>query len=336
VIYRLLGVVLTACALLALAGSHASAGVPAGPRLALMRYVGERAEPLTVDASGGQLRRMPGVKEGLSWSADGSAMFFSRLVGRKGHDRQDIYMANADGSDLRRIPGTRGGFDPVASPDGHTLAFARERDQRLRNGFTCCWRATVWILDLKTGSQQRVTPWRSEIFETPASFAPDGSTLALEREKEVGAETRHTVLALHLAGGPPTVLAENATEPSYSPDGTRLALIVTGNEEEVAGRLEVTPGHLAVANVDGSGLTRLTSTKVEERGPSWDPSGKRLAYVQYAANGTYDSYLGDGDSIMEINPDGTCRTKVLSYPKAILFGANWQPGLGREAGPLAC
>ncbi|MGN6276229.1 MAG: TolB family protein [Solirubrobacterales bacterium] len=291
---------------------------------------------MTVNANGGQVRLVPGVREKPSWSADGSKMAFARFSGGKRHHRTDIYLANADGSDPRRIPGTRGGFDPVLSPDGRTLAFARERTQRLRNGFTCCSRATVWLLDLRTGSQRRITPWQSEIFETPASFTPDGSTLAVEREEPMGAETRHTVLALHLGGGRPMVLAENAFEPAYSPDGTRLALIITGKEEEVDGGLEVLPTHLAVANADGSGLTKLTDTEAEEWGPSWDPSGQRLAYTQYAASGSRDSFFGDGDSLMEINPDGTCRTRVLSYPNAILYGASWQPGPGREAGPIAC
>jgi len=47
-------------------------------------------------------------------------------------------------------------------------------------------------------------------------------------------------------------------------------------------------------------------------------------------------FLFAGDSIMEINADGSCRTKVLSVPKVTLFGATWQPGPGREAGPIAC
>lgn len=334
-IRRLAGVLLVACALFV---ADASAGVPPGPRLAVLRYVADRTELLTVDANGGQLRRIPGVREQPSWSADGNTIAFAKSSGRKSHRRIDIYLANVDGSDPRRIPGTRGGFDPVLSPDGHTLAFARERTHRMRGGWFCCSRATVWLLDMSTGSERRITPWQVELFEYPASFTPDGSTLAVEREEPRGAETRYTVLALHLAGGPPSVLVENATEPEYSPDGTRLALILTGKEEIVAGALEVTPTDLAVANADGSGLTKLTHSEVEEWAPSWDPSGQRLAYTQYAASGTYESFFGDGDSLMEINPDGSCRTKILSYPKAkaILYDPTWQPGLGREVGSFAC
>lgn len=335
-IRRLAGVVLAACALAALLGVDASAEVPPGPRLAVLRYVRGRTELLTVNAEGGQLGRIPGVRERPSWSVDGSQMAFAGLSGGKRHRRRDIYLANADGSDPRRILGTRGGFDPVLSPDGHTLAFARERTHRLRGGWFCCAKETVWLLDLTDHSERRLTPWRSEVLESPASFTPDASTLAVEREEPMGAETRYTVLALRLAGGRPRVLVENATEPVYSPDGARLALVATGKKEIVAGTLEVTPTDLAVASADGSGQTKLTHTEAEEWGPSWDPSGQRLAYAQNAASGTYESFFGDGDSIMEVNSDGSCRTKILSYPKAILRDATWQPGPGREAGPIAC
>lgn len=331
-IRRLAGVVLVGCALFVLGAGAALAEVPAGPRLGVMHYTRNRAELLTLDPTGGQRRRILGIQEIPSWTADGSKMAFVKLSGGKHHRRTDIYFANADGSDLRRIAGTRGGFDPVLSPDGHTLAFARAEQRKLANGSTCCNRETVWLLDLQTGSQRQITPSRSKTFETPASFSPDGSTLAVEWEKEIGAEFRHTVFALPLAGGPPTVLAENAIEPAYSPDGTRLALIVTGQEEEMGG-FKVQPTHLAVANADGSNLTKLTDTEAEEWSPAWDPSGRRLAYIQYAENGMR---FFKGDWLMEINPDGTCRTKVLSYPKTVLLTPAWQPGPGREAGPISC
>lgn len=330
-IRRLAGVLFAVCALFALAAGAALAEVPAGPRLAVMHYTARRDELLTLNPTGGQRRRTPGIREIPSWSADGGEMAFVKWSEGKRHRRADVYLANADGSHVRRLRGTREAFDPVLSPDGQTLAFARERPG---SGSTCCGGATVSLLDLKTGSQRPITPQGDETFETPASFTPDGSSLAVEWEKEVGAEIRHTVLAVPLAGGLPTVLAENAIEPAYSPDGTRLALIVTGKEKQVGG-IGVQPTHLAVANADGSDLMRLTNAEASEWSPAWDPSGGRLAYTQDAKNRTRGS-LFIGDWLMEINSDGTCRTKVLRYPKAALLTPAWQPGPGREAGPISC
>ncbi|HET7589332.1 MAG TPA: hypothetical protein VFK14_03975 [Solirubrobacterales bacterium] len=43
-----------------------------------------------------------------------------------------------------------------------------------------------------------------------------------------------------------------------------------------------------------------------------------------------------GDALMAINADGTCLKRVYADRETTLYGAVWQPGAGREAGPIAC
>ena len=83
----------------------------------------------------------------------------------------------------------------------------------LKGGFACCSEATVWLLDRANHSEHRITPWRSEVVETPASFTPDGATLAVQREEPMGAGTRYTVLALHPGGARPAILVETRWNP---------------------------------------------------------------------------------------------------------------------------
>jgi Tol biopolymer transport system component len=254
------------------------------------------------------------------------------MAGRRHHRRLDLYVAAADGAHPQRIPGTAGGFNPVLSPDGHFLAFARERKGGDVAGLRFSLGFTVWLLDLRDGPARQITPWRKDLFEFPSSFSPDGSTLAITRE-ESGKTVRDAAVALHLQAGGATVLAENAAEPVYSPDGAHLALLVTG-KEHLSGGVGFTPTDLAVANADGSGLTVLTHTRVLEQHPQWDPSERRLVYTQLGSRGA--ALFGTGDSVMEINADGTCRTRYLSSPSVAFWDATWQPGPGREAGPIAC
>ena len=54
----------------------------------------------------------------------------------------DIYVVNADGTGLRRVTD---GIDPILSPDGTQLAFARWGSP-----------AGVFVLDLRTGEERRV------------------------------------------------------------------------------------------------------------------------------------------------------------------------------------
>ena len=194
---------------------------------------------------------------------------------------------------------------------------------------------SVWLLDIDRGSVRQLTPWRNGLSVYPSSFSPDGSVLAASRDQ---GESR-SVVALRLDGSGETVLAQNAADPVYSPDGTRLAMITLGKPRtigDIGEFLTFSPTELAVAAADGSGLTKLTQTRNLELTPSWDPSGQRLAYTLFAPVLDETTVIGIGDSIMEINADGTCKTKVLSVPKASLYGPVWQPGPGREAGPIAC
>lgn len=343
---------LAVCAFLALpVGVRAE--VPTGPRLTFMEAADSGFRLISSDPGGGDQRLIVGGngKSQLlpfpfsppNWSGDGTRVTFTGIALSGKEARLDIYGAAADGTGVTRLPRTREGLDPVLSPDGRTLAFVREREREVRRRHQAkgSFRgASIWLLDVESGAVRQLTPWRDGLYAFPSSFSPDGSTLAITRERrKVSGQIRVAAVALKLDGSGSTVLAESTGDPVYSPDGTRLALITMGKQRTIesnGGKTTFSPTELAVAAADGSGLTKLTHTRNLELSPSWDPSGERLAYTLLRVSGSEADVLGIGDSIMEINGDGTCRTKVLSVPKASLYGATWQPGPGREAGPIAC
>ncbi|MGB9603475.1 MAG: hypothetical protein ACPMAG_11860, partial [Limisphaerales bacterium] len=57
--------------------------------------------------------------------------------------------------------------------------------------------------------------------------------------------------------------------PAVSPDGRRVAMILSKGGSP----------NLYVANIDGSGLQRLTSTREGESSPCWSPDGKTICFV---------------------------------------------------------
>ena len=353
-IRRLAGAVLAACALFALLAAGAAAEAPAGPRLTFVRASDSALQLVSADPSGGDQRAIVGGngKSQLlplpfsppTWSADGARVAFMGFVGAEDQLRTDLYYPAADGSDVVKLPGTKEGAIPVLSPDGHTIVFAREREreaQRPHRGRVTVFRsASIWLLDIDSGALRQLTPWRNGLVEYPSSFSPDGSTLAVTRDRLLRHDkVRVAAVAMRLDGSGSTVLAEHAGEPVYSPDGTRLALITVGKRKIIKSQgasATTVETELAVANADGSGMVKLTHTPGQELQPSWDPSGQRLAYTQFHVGSSEAILFGFGGSIMEINPDGTCRTRILSNPHAILYGATWQPGPGREAGPITC
>jgi Tol biopolymer transport system component len=347
VIRRLAGVLLIACALFVVGGGSAAAEVPAGPRLTFLVGGREKLALVSSDPTGGDRRLIAGGGKNApislnplgipSWSGDGSRVAF--VADWKGGTGIDV--ASADGSEVVEVPGTRNATYPVFSPDGQLLAFARERWETRKSpdghGRERRFLGTsVWLANLAGGKPRQLTPWRNHLNETPSSFSPDASTLAISKE-EGKKGRRRSAVAPNLSTGGTVLLAANAAEPVYSPDGTRLALITMGKTKTYEWRhapYTVPSTDLAVANPDGSGLTKLTSARTLELLPSWDPSGTRIAYNQFDQRAL--QLFNGGDAIMEINADGTCRTRVLSIPNVALLGAAWQPGPGREAGPIAC
>ena len=169
----------------------------------------------------------------------------------------------------------------------------------------------------------------------PAAFSPDGSTLLLERDaaRVQDAEVVARPLGRRTAAGD----RPQAEQPSFSPDGTRIALISYRDGLRVqTGDGPVPIGELYVVDADGAQPRRLTRTKTaQESQPSWSPSGERVAFLRAPGSGG----LGFGTTLMQANADGSCARRVTGGTGRLapaLYGPAWQPGSGREAGPLSC
>lgn len=345
-IRRLAGVLLVACALLAFPVAAAFGEALAGPRLAFLSASDRRSEVLSVDPSGGEpltiagggevVRPLPLPFSTISWSPDGSLLAFSGLSGSQKKHRLDLYVVGADGSGVRQIPGTRNALYPLFSPDGRGVAFTRiDRSSLFGSGKRGRPRPrySTWLVELAAGT---VTRLPTKVSDLASSFSPDGSKLAVSR---VGRGLTADAAAIDLATGRSSVLARNAAGPVYSPDGSRIAFLRGPKRTFRVGGGSATEvlTDIYTMNADGSAVTRVTRTPQQiEVGPAWDPSGQRLAFAQLQAGADEGDLLGVGDSLMEVNPDGSCPTRVASDPKTILSSPVWQPGPGREAGPISC
>lgn len=340
---------------LLLAASVAMAAAPAGPRLAVVKLGGKPPRGLvTVDRNGGDPLRVVGSGRRsrpllldffspISWSPDGERIAFTGIVGFRNGDGAEpimrLFSVRADGSDLRAIRGSKGATGPVFSPDGRTVAFTRVIDRPSpttvdgkfwEEGF---FGSTIWAIDLATGAQRRLTPWRDGLSYVASSFSPDGSTLLASREDDLLTYEPQPV-ALKLDGSGARPLFNDGSEAVYSPDGSKIALIRRTVEY---GDEHGEDTDLYVIDADGGGVRRLTRTPGRiELFPSWDPSGERLAYVRLPAARSEDAPFGYRNALMQVNADGTCQTQVVSARLTFFFAPTWQPGPGREAGRIQC
>jgi Tol biopolymer transport system component len=359
-------VVMAASLLIVFMGAVAAASPP-GPRLAVVKLrEQEWTELLTVGPDGDGLESLYALSafkaeravypwSAPSWSPDGTRIVFTT-------SNEDFYefgktgtrlaWISADGGPVKPIPDTTNGFEPVFSPDGHTVAFARQREfdlPRRHHGDHLFESVAVWLADLQTGKSRPLTPWRDDVFLFPASFSPDGSRLAVSRR--IGKRPPEAA-EIGRSGKPIRVLARNAYEPVYSPDGLSIAFL-RGPVKEVTrhfppnGRLNLSARFtdIFVRNASRGGLRRVTDTpRAAEEAPRWDPSGRRLAYSEWrpfdygkeSAEVQEAIGFGFGKTVRTINADGTCPTTVLSGLDSMHYAAVWQPGVGREAAPISC
>src|SRR6267142_863744 len=122
-----------------------------------------------------------------------------------------------------------------------------------------------------------------------AALSPDGRTIAID--------LLGTLWTMPASGGiakPITDIAMDARQPSWSPDGTRLAFRAYRS----------TTWQIWTMKADGSELKPVTSGPYDDREPVWSPDGRRIAFSS-DRSGSYDVWvlaLATGD-IAQVTAD---------------------------------
>ena len=178
-------------------------------------------------------------------SPDGSKVAFSRSDGAA----PQLYLVRANGGGLAPIviPGFTGSAtEPSWSPDGARLAF------------TCLTNTgrNICVVNVD-GSGLRLVTDDPEPDDYP-TWSPDGTQLAFTTRR--GSAAGNQVAAIGVDGTGLRMITAGE-EPTWSRDGSRLALRLTG--------VGVADG-IYVVNADGSGLHRIT-TDATDRAPAWRP-----------------------------------------------------------------
>ncbi len=150
----------------------------------------------------------------VAWSPDGRRLAFARRTrGRHASLLNDLYLVDADGRHLRRLTHSRRAAAPTFAPDGRRLAFVGVE------GGT----ANVFVLDLETGQETRLTRFTGDVQISGVRWHPTEEKLVFAR---IDAAGRRDLVLLDLAAGTLHPLTDGATDnrqPVWSPDGRRLA-----------------------------------------------------------------------------------------------------------------
>jgi TolB protein len=147
----------------------------------------------------------------VAWIAQEPGMAASRIAyGRRREDGgYDVMMVDSDGEEVRRVARHDGlAFSPVWSPEGGAIAYTAMTDAAMYE---------VIGLTLADGTPRALAPPR-ELVMTPA-WSSDGSRLAVA----ISEGRREDLYELDPGSGRLRLMARGAMEPSYAPDGGRLA-----------------------------------------------------------------------------------------------------------------
>jgi len=204
------------------------------------------------------------------------------------------------------------------SPDGSKLSYLL-RDDPGENG-------ALWHVDLATGRVDPLVPTRKL-----ATLAPPLSAVASERERE--RITRYDVAGYHWAPGGKhilfdahgqlwlysldsgtavTVLAEKVSDPSFSPDGSRIAYVKERNlfVRELARGREKQLTEDENPNLMNGDVDWVYAEELDVRhNYFWSPNGEQIAFLQV------DQSKVPEHPIQEFGP-ASSKVELQKYPKA--------------------
>ena len=213
---------------------------------------GARLRALAHHISDLVFERLTGIKGAFS-----TRIAYVLVVGEGGKPRYRLEVADADGHNAKTLfTSPEPVMSPAWAPDGKRLAFVSFEH----------FRSEVYIIDLATGSRQRVS--HAQGINGAPAWSPDGKKLAIVLSKEGTPK----VYILDLATQSLRRMTSGSsidTEPSWAPDGK--SLVFTSNR---GGKPQIYRAWLADGNVE-----RVTYQGNYNARSSFTPDGRSLVMM---------------------------------------------------------
>jgi len=275
--------VIAVAALLA-GAAHGASGTSSRSRIAFGLERGGASSIYTVRPNGTGLRRLTvpptrqqlGGDSGPVWSPDGRRIVFERDLTYWGTDRYRLAVLHAAGGLARQL--TKGPYDamPTFSPSGRRIAFVRLKRSDPE--------ATVSLYTIDRRGRH-AAPLVSDGVDLSPAWSPDGKTIAFARLDDPSLPIeKATIYVADADGSPVRQLGRSpvmGVSPAWSPDGRKIAFVSFADHNGSICPADGCPpsGEIYVVDADGTGLTRMTTSKADDEHPTWSPDGSRIAFA---------------------------------------------------------
>jgi Tol biopolymer transport system component len=218
-------------------------------------------------------------------------------------DPCNIMTIEPDGTHLRMLTNVAAGSgcygNPTWTPTGDRILF---------DGGTNNSGDHLFSISAAGGSMRQLL--FGSAFDAGPAISPDGTRIAFDRGGGPNPPASGIFL-MNVDGShvtrittPPAAAAGGDADPSFSPDGTKLAFVRYGNSDG-------TDGAIYIVGVDGKGLRQVTPTTfLDAARPHWSPDGSKLLF---GAPGQFVVTSLDGNNVYVVNVDGSELTELTHF-----------------------
>ncbi len=233
------------------------------------------------------------------WSPDGSRVAFAYLASNGCTDVAcdiEIGIVNADGTGFTQLTSGEPFFraDPAWSPDGRWIAVNS-------NG--------IRIIDATTGIEVAQVTDNPYIEDRVPAWSPDGQWLAFTRVRHAKRREQTAIFRVHRDGTAlerVTAWGENADNPDWSPDGSRIVFNTKGTV--------AAPSRITTIRPDGTRETNIirATGDADFHDPGWSPDGTQVLFQGWLHGPTpIPPHPARERALWIANADGSDLHKVL-------------------------
>ncbi len=254
------------------------------------------------------------------------------IVSVRGEMPSDVYASDINGRHVKRLTRTQSerpdGLSPSFSPDSRRVLWFKFGGDSGVDG--------LYLMNADGSGQHQLASDRGQdpvLSPNGAriAYSARGVAIAVANADGTGSQVILPDQNTTTPGPPPGRYLEQSRQPSWAPDGRRIAFarrtrtstVTCFTSESCVQTVDATDVWLM--NPDGTGLRQLTSTPgVEEEDPSFSPDGQRIAYYRKPTG--HDDREGE---IWVMNADG-------SGQRRLALGGNpeWSSLRGGPAKPV--